>query len=247
MQAFAQFLDTESAELSPEQRSDYHRRITTAASRLDKLIQDALNYNKAVLEDAGLEPVDLSSLVCGILKTYPNLHPENANITVEGKLPVIYGNESLLTQCFSNLLGNAVKFVAPGVRPNIRVWAEPSPSAEALCGNHPLRVSSRIKVQTKGPWHYVRICVQDNGIGIAKPAQARLFRMFERLSRGYEGTGVGLAIVRKVVEKMGGRVGAESEAEKGSLFWVDLLLWPSNNAGVANSKLAQVEKNHPAA
>jgi len=107
------------------------------------------------------------------------------------------GSEALLTQCFANLLGNAVKFVADGVKPQVRVWAEP-------CNE------------------FIRVWIEDNGIGIPLHAQPRLFRMFQRLTANYEGTGIGLAIVRKVVERMGGRVGAESAPGKGSRFWVEL-------------------------
>src|SRR5262249_30896963 len=148
-------------------------------------------------------PVDLSELVPSLLETYPNLHAEKADITIEGTLPVVLGEESLLTQCFSNLLGNAVKFVAPDTRPKILVRAQ----------------------TTNG---YTRITIEDNGIGIPAQAQDRLFGMFQRLTADYEGTGIGLAIVRKVVERMGGKVGAVSEPGKGSQFWVDLLL-PGNS------------------
>jgi len=68
----------------------------------------------------------------------------------------------------------------------------------------------------------LRVWIEDNGIGIPAHSQERLFRMFQRLTSEYEGTGIGLAIVRKVVERMGGRVGAESAPGKGSRFWVEL-------------------------
>ena len=67
----------------------------------------------------------------------------------------------------------------------------------------------------------MRVTVEDDGIGIPANAQSRLFGMFQKLDNRYEGTGIGLAIVRKVVERMGGKVGAESEPGKGSRFWVE--------------------------
>lgn len=176
---------------------DYGGRIVTGARRLDNLINDALNYTRATLQEVVLLPVDLAMLVGGMLDTYPNLQAESADISLDGGLPVVLGNESLLTQCFSNLLENAVKFVAPGTRPKVRVWAETNDGV-------------------------ARIYVQDNGIGIPKHALPRLFAMFQKLDNQYEGTGVGLAIVRKVVERMGGKVGAESEPSRGSRFWVEL-------------------------
>jgi len=196
MTSFSQMLLESADTLSAENR-DYCQRILTGAARMDRLIQDALSYSRAVLQDLPLEPVDLSKLVRGVLDTYPNFHPEKSDVRVEGKLPTVLGNEALLTQCFSNLLGNAVKFVAPGVRPNVRIFSE--------------TVGDEFKI-----W------VEDNGIGIPKHAQNRLFGMFQKLDNQYEGTGIGLAIVRKVVERMGGQVGVESEPGKGSRFWVSL-------------------------
>jgi signal transduction histidine kinase len=181
-----------------------------------------------------MEPVDLGKLVRDLTETYPDLLPERAEITIEGELPVVLGNESLLTQCFSNLLGNAVKFVAPGTKPYVRIWAEPgrmegvmdkwihesepsnrnAPEPSPHLSTNPLIHSSNPKC--------VRIWVEDKGIGIPKEAQYRLFGMFQKLDGHYEGTGIGLAIVRKVVQRMGGGAGVESEEGRGSRFWVDL-------------------------
>jgi PAS domain S-box-containing protein len=201
MNAFAETLLTELSAnpATSAEHLDFCHRIIIAAGRLDKLIQDSLSYTKAVLQEVPLKPVALSPLIRGLIETYPNLQPDKADIRIEENLPVVLGEESLLTQCFSNLLGNAVKFVPKGVRPQISLRAEPG-SADGL----------------------VRIVVQDNGIGIAAPAQARLFGMFQRLTADYEGTGIGLAIVRKVTERMGGHADAESEPGMGSRFWVEL-------------------------
>ncbi len=176
---------------------DSARRIIASAARLDQLIQDALNYTKAVLQEVPLHAVDLVRLIPSLIKTYPNLQSDKADIRILDPLPVVLGEESLLTQCFSNLLGNAVKFVHPGTHPRVEILVHNS-------GN------------------VARISVRDHGIGIAPEARTRLFGMFERLTTGYEGTGIGLAIVRKVVERMGGKVGVESEVGQGSEFWVEL-------------------------
>jgi len=121
------------------------------------------------------------------------------DIQIEGTLPPVLGHEGFLTQCVSNLLDNAIKFVAPGVQPRIRIWAEPG--------------------ETR-----VRINFQDNGVGIAAENRSRIFRMFERIhpAAEYEGTGIGLTIVRKAVERMGGKVDFESEPGQGSKFWIEL-------------------------
>jgi len=96
-------------------------------------------------------------------------------------------------------LANAIKFVAPGVQPQVRIWAEQHDQ-------------------------WVRLWVEDNGIGIHPTNQERIFRIFERLHgiEAYPGTGIGLAIVRKGVERMGSRVGVKSSLGQGSKFWLEL-------------------------
>jgi signal transduction histidine kinase len=136
-----------------------------------------------------------------MVQTYPNL--QGADIRVEFADLLVLGNESLLTQCFGNLLDNAVKFVAEGVKPQVRVWTEPSTIDEQPATS---------------------ICIDDNGIGIPKAAQERIFRMFQRMhpETEYPGTGIGLAIARKAVERMNGRISLESEPGKGTRFQIEL-------------------------
>ncbi|HWN97358.1 MAG TPA: ATP-binding protein [Methylomirabilota bacterium] len=178
---------------------DYLRRISTSAERLDSLIQDVLNYSKVVRGDLKLESVDVAKLIREIIESYPNLQAPSAKIVIEEPLGRVVANPAALTQVISNLLGNAVKFVAKGVEPLVVVRAEEQ-------GDH------------------VRLWFEDNGIGIEPEAKKRLFRIFQRVHRPelYEGTGIGLAIVRKAVERMDGRVGVLSELNKGSRFWVEL-------------------------
>lgn len=183
-------------------------RIQTAAKRMDLLITDALNYSKAVRSELPLAPVDVGRLLRGMVDTYPELQGAQDGIRIEPNLPLVMGNEAGLTQCFSNLLGNAVKFVKSGHTPEIRVWAEPVFGAERRAGDD------------SGPGEWVRIWVEDRGAGIGARMLPRVFDMFARGGSDRAGTGIGLALVRKVVDRMGGRVGVESEEGKGSRFWV---------------------------
>ncbi len=199
MQQFSELAQESFVDCARPKGQDYLRRIKTAANRLDQLITDALNYSDLMRESLPLTRIDVGKLLHGIIETYPNLQPPAVSIHVEFDSLMLLGNQSLLTQVFSNGLGNAVKFMAPGVKPRVNVRAE----VQAEC---------------------VRIWVEDNGIGIPSAAHQKIFNMFERLHRAdeYPGTGIGLAIVRKAAERMGGRVGVESEPGKGSRFWFEL-------------------------
>ncbi|HLA75183.1 MAG TPA: ATP-binding protein [Gammaproteobacteria bacterium] len=212
MHGFADILMDEYGDLLDNHGRTYLQRITSAAARMDRLIQDVLTFSCAVRSEFDLEPVNLEHLVCGILDCYPNLQPPQADITVEGTLLPVLGNEAALTQCLANLLSNAVKFVPPGTQPRIRVWSE------LVSGQQPDAQGAPSNPQAS----WVRLSIQDNGIGIPIEAQEKIFAMFQRLSKTHEGTGIGLAIVKKTAERMGGRVGVTSELDKGSTFWVEL-------------------------
>lgn len=199
MQGFAKLLLAESApKLNAEEVSHLHR-IAAAAARMDALILDVLAYTRVLKMEMTMKPMDLHTLLRQIIDTYPPLHARDVTIQIEGALPTVTANEASLSQCVSNLLTNAVKFMAPGTKPRLKVWAEEI-GAE------------------------VRLWVEDNGVGIAPQDRERIFHMFERAGNAsaYEGTGIGLAIVRKAVARMGGRAGVESEAGQGSRFWIQL-------------------------
>jgi len=202
MQGFAGILKQDYGDKLDDTARGYLQRLGSAAGRMDRLIVDILNYSQVVRGELDVGIVDSHKLVLDIIHSYPQFERTHADISIEGRLPPVLANEAALTQVMSNLLGNAVKFVAPGLRPCVRVGTNP----EAV---HDGRVE---------------LWVQDNGIGIAPDLQKRLFNMFTRLHRPglYEGTGIGLAIVKKAVERMGGSVGVDSNPGHGSRFWVQL-------------------------
>jgi len=199
MIGFSQTLLEEYAGKMDARAGNFLQRIVRSSSRLDRLVQDVLNYTKILKTPAATELVDLDRLLRDILETYPEYQPPRAQIQIESTLPQVLGNEAFLTQCISNLLSNAVKFVSPGTIPCVRIWAEPKNGQ-------------------------VRLCFQDNGIGIAAQKHDRIFRMFERINptAEYEGTGIGLTIARKAAQRMGGEIGFRSELGKGSTFWIQL-------------------------
>jgi PAS domain S-box-containing protein len=221
------------------ERLEFLRRIADSADRLDQLIADSLQYSLLVRGRFGLEPVDADALLRGILKSYPQFQPPHAHIHVVNRLPVVLANKAGLTQCFSNLLGNAVKFVQPGRTPEVSIWAGEAgpPAAEPTLTRSPAQ--TKAASSPLSTWHLpepapaaspdgqppapaVRIWFEDKGIGIDKEYHDKIWLMFQRLNKSYSGTGIGLALVRKAVERMGGRVGLESKPGHGSRFWVEL-------------------------
>jgi len=178
---------------------DYLRRMMNSAERLDKLIQDVLHYSRVSRTPVVLQPINLEKAIEEVLTELRQLQAPNSEIKVAKPLLPVLGNDIFLTQCISNLVSNGMKFVAPGRSPKLRIWTESAGSQ-------------------------VRIFFEDNGIGISNEDQARIFRIFERIhsANEYEGTGIGLAIVRKAVERMGGSVGVESVPGQGSKFWLQL-------------------------
>ena len=120
---YAEALLEEEAKALTVRGKEYLERIHRASTRLDLLVQDVLAYSKVSKGEILLNPAPVGPLIDEILRSYPEF-AEKATITVEGPLPVVMAHEAYLSQCVANLLGNAVKFVAPGVPPRISVWGE---------------------------------------------------------------------------------------------------------------------------
>jgi PAS domain S-box-containing protein len=197
--SFSQIVLAQAEEKLGPLEKDLLQKSISAAERLDRLISDILIYTRVARGPAPLTSVDVERLLRQIIAERPELQPPRADISIEGPLGSVCCHEAHLTQCITNLLDNAVKFVAPGTPPCVHI------RSEALDGK-------------------IRLWFEDNGIGISHEAQQRIFGIFERMhdEHIYPGTGIGLAIVRKAAERMGGSVGVESEPGKGSRFWVQL-------------------------
>ena len=199
MQGYARILvDDFPAETNPQQKI-YLERIMTSSLRMDKLIRDILNFSRITHAEITSEPVDLEKLIRDLIQQYPALHSLPGEIRLESPLPTVMAPEALLSQGIANLLNNAAKYIPEGTPARIRIWAK----TDAVD---------------------VKLWIEDNGIGIAPEHQERIFGVFERIpaETPREGTGIGLAIVRKVVERMGGKVGVVSALGQGSKFWIFL-------------------------
>ncbi|MHC1763521.1 MAG: CHASE domain-containing protein [Verrucomicrobiia bacterium] len=200
MQGFSQALIEDYAGRLDATGRDYVLRITNAAQRMDGLIQDLLAYSRLSRTQLKTEAVDLELVLDRVLMTFASeIRGKHALIEVGRPLPAVWAHPSTLEHVLANLVSNALKFVNPGTAPRVRILAEERGGAVCLS-------------------------VIDQGIGVDPQYHERIFGVFERLHgpETFPGTGIGLAIVRKGVERMGGRVGVESQPGHGSKFWVKL-------------------------
>jgi PAS domain S-box-containing protein len=179
---------------------DYLKRIREAAARMDQLILDLLDLGRLDTVELTLSTLELKPLIQKALTPLePVIKRRAARIDIQEPLLSVRGSPILVEQVMANLLGNGLKFVAAAKSPHLEIWTEQRDSL-------------------------VRISVRDNGIGMKATHLRKIFQPFVRLVNGvdYPGTGIGLAIVRKGAERLGGRVGVESQLGKGSCFWVEL-------------------------
>jgi PAS domain S-box-containing protein len=227
MQSYAHFLVEDYGGRLDERAVNYLHQIMRSAVRLDRLIQDVLSYTKILHAILPIGDVNMDHLVRDIIDSLPDGQPIKPEVHIKGALPHVMGNEALLGQCVSNLLSNGVKFISPGTTPSVEIWAEETALTEAgngETGGNPPVPSPAQQPGSEGGRASVKVFFRDNGIGIAPEDRERIFRLFERIHppTEYEGTGIGLTIVRKAAERMGAQVGFDSEPGKGSKFWIQL-------------------------
>ena len=175
----------------------YLDEVVTSAERMTRLIEDLLNYSRLSRADLPLTPVSVQELLTTVVQ---NIGPNSGDLSIAADRHLcVNANYATLVQVLVNLVDNALKFRSPERPPKVSINAEGSDSL-------------------------VRIQVSDNGIGISPEHMDRIFGVFERLHTvdAYPGTGVGLAIVKRGVERMHGKVGVESKLGEGSTFWLEL-------------------------
>ena len=202
IEGFSQALREEYSQLFDDTAKDYLDQVISASARMNRLVQDLLNYSRLSRSELALEAVDLDSAIAAAMKELTA--SERSCITITRHRAVrVMAHESTLIQVLSNLITNALKFHAPDQRPNVTIRTEPGARTKTLM-----------------------VSVIDQGIGVAKEHQERIFQVFERLHgiEDFPGTGIGLAIVKRGMERMEGRYGLESSLGKGSRFWIELSL-----------------------
>ena len=179
---------------------EYGDRIRGAAARMDQMIQELLSYSRLSLMEFQPQPIRLSrAMKDAVSQLAWDLEQRKAEIHVKKSSHQVLGHYAIVVQVLVNLVSNAVKFVDPSKTPRVTIRDE----------------------KREG---FIRVWVEDNGIGIAPEHQDRIFRIFERLHgrESYSGNGIGLAIVEKAIGRMSGRVGVESAPALGSKFWFEL-------------------------
>jgi signal transduction histidine kinase len=220
MAGYARVLQSDYASKLDGEAAHYIERIIRASDRMNRLISDVLAYARVNRDRLEMKPLSLTDSAIQVVQHAAELHAPNVKIAIQPDAPPALGNEAFLTQIFANLLGNAVKFISP---------------------DRPAEVS----VSFRRDGDYVRTEVRDNGIGIKPEHQSRLFGLFERANndKRYDGTGIGLAIVKRAIERMGGAVGVVSDGINGSCFWFTLRAATNETAAALRTSDASLKSN----
>lgn len=205
MQGLGTVLKEDYSQSIPQEGKVLLDRIITASEKMDHLVNDLLKYTRASTAEIEQEPINLEEVLQNVLIDLgEEINRRNATIEIRHPLPAAIGSHEGIYHVFYHLIYNAISFARPDVPPKVKITSS--------------AYDNRMRVE-----------IQDNGIGIAPEHQERIFRMFEKLHAQDSGTGSGLAIVRRSVERMGGSVGVHSTPGEGSTFWFDLQM-PAGNA-----------------
>jgi len=177
-----------------EKADQYIHYAADGARRMQRLVRDLLAYSRVSSSTRPLVPVSTQRVVEGVLETLDATIRESGATVLYAQLPVVLGDEGQLTQLFQNLISNAIKY-RRDESPRISITA----------------------IRTYEEWEFA---VADNGIGIESPYRERVFQMFQRLHarHEYDGSGIGLAIVKRIVERHGGQIWVDSTPGEGSVF-----------------------------
>ena len=199
VQTFAAQLNAKESENLSEQGQDFLRRMSDAAGRMRSLIDDLLMFSRVSTQGHPFTAVNLGHVISQVLVDLEVSIEESRALVTVGLMPTIEADPLQMRQLFQNLLGNALKFRRP-------------------------EVTTELRVEAQVVDHIAQLTVRDNGIGFDEQYATRIFRAFERLhgARAYPGTGIGLALCRKIVERHQGTITAIGEIDHGATFTIRL-------------------------
>jgi len=209
IQAFGDRLKTKHGEALGEGGRDYLERMQNAAGRMQTLINDLLTFSRVTTKAQPFVRVELAEVAAGVVSDLEARVERSGGRVEMGEMLTLDADPLQMRQLLQNLIGNALKFHQAEVPPLVKVWCE--------------RVASGGREGTAGG-ELCRVLVEDNGIGFDEKYLDRIFTVFQRLHgrHAYEGTGVGLAVCRRIAERHGGSITATSEPGRGSTFAVTL-------------------------
>jgi len=211
IQVFSNLLKEKQAQLSDESKI-YLEKIIDSSGRMKSLIIDILNYSRLSAGGGQKARIDLNELINELKDDFElSIHDKSAAIIVEDKLPVLYANKGQVRQVFQNIISNALKFSRLNVSPIIHIRSQRIKGKSFQSG-----------IDESGA--YCLISISDNGIGFDEKYATSIFALFERLNSKdkYEGTGIGLAIAKKIIDKHNGLITANSVEGKGTEFKIIL-------------------------
>jgi light-regulated signal transduction histidine kinase (bacteriophytochrome) len=210
IRAFGDRLQQKYAVVLGENGADYVARMQAASGRMSALIDDLLSFSRVTTKQRSFVPVDLNDVMRDVLDDLDFAIEDSKAVVHVDPLPVVDADSLQIAQVFMNLISNSLKFCTPQVSPVITVHCETDLAS-------PLESDER-------KWLCLRFC--DQGIGFEQQYAERVFSLFQRLHGrdAYSGTGIGLALCRKIIERHGGTITAESSPNKGSVFIIYLPL-----------------------
>jgi PAS domain S-box-containing protein len=216
MLTFSSILIHEYAAVLDEKGKGYINNMQNASAMMRNLLNDILEYSELSQKEISFAPTDLDTVVKGIFSNLaPVIKETRAKIIIAGKLPVIEANPRQMRQLFQNIINNSLKFRQAGTIPEITISCEVVP------------IDEMVKLHEGDPDRtFFRFCIKDNGIGFDPEYNQKIFTIFQKLNNHsiYGGTGIGLAICKKIVDQHKGYITAESEPGAGSTFRITLPL-----------------------
>jgi len=232
VQAFGDRLEKKcAADLSDEGR-DYVNRMKNAAVRMQNLINDLLTFSRVSTKTQPFQPVNLNKIAEEVVSDLEVRIEQTGGRVEIGELPTLDADAVQMRQLFQNLIGNALKFHRTDEKPLVKVFAETVSSNGAsfqLNGEN---------IHVGGNENFCRIVIEDNGIGFDEKYLDRIFTVFQRLHgrAEYEGSGIGLAVCRKIVERHGGQINATSKEGAGAIFFIDLPIAQEEDMNIHETK-----------